>query len=63
MFTNGSREMKGNKIRINGVVREPLSSDIIFKAVYGRDTPESKAAIIALLNLVLDRGDDPIMVN
>ena len=68
--------MKGNEIKLkkgtdssahsadnNGktVIREPLTSDIIFKAVYGRDTPESKAALIALLNLVLDRRDDPIV--
>ena len=43
------------------VNREPLTSDIIFKAVYGRDTPESKAALIALLNLVLEHEDDPIV--
>ena len=43
------------------VNREPLTSDIIFKAVYGRDTPESKAALIALLNLVLEREADPIV--
>lgn len=41
------------------VNREPLTSDIIFKAVYGRDTPESKAALIALLNLVLERSRLP----
>ena len=43
------------------VHREPLTSDIIFKAVYGSDTPESKAALIKLLNLVLKRHDDPIV--
>ena len=41
--------------------REPLTSDIIFKAVYGRDEPDSKAALIALLNLVLGYDDDPIV--
>ena len=41
------------------VNREPLTSDIIFKAVYGRDTPESKASLIALLNLVLERSRMP----
>ncbi|MDO4486002.1 MAG: Rpn family recombination-promoting nuclease/putative transposase [Bacillota bacterium] len=54
--------MKRNEIKIRKEVnREPLTSDIIFKAVYGRDTPESKAALIALLNLVLDRHNDPIV--
>lgn len=40
--------------------REPLTSDIIFKAVFGRDTRESKALLIELLNLVLNRTHDPI---
>ena len=43
------------------VHREPLTSDVIFKAVFGRDTPESKAALIEVLNLVLDRKEDPIV--
>lgn len=45
----------------NYVHREPLTSDIIFKAVFGRDTKESKDALIAMLNLVLERDDDPIV--
>ncbi|MDO4485019.1 MAG: Rpn family recombination-promoting nuclease/putative transposase [Bacillota bacterium] len=54
--------MKKDEIKIKKeITREPLTSDIIFKAVYGRDTPESKAALITLLNLVLDRRDDPIV--
>lgn len=43
------------------VHREPLTSDVVFKAVFGSDTPESKAALIELLNLVLDRNNDPII--
>lgn len=45
----------------NHIHREPLTSDVIFKAVFGQDTPESKAALIELLNLILDRTDDPIV--
>ena len=41
--------------------REPLTSDIIFKAVFGRDTPGSKRALIALLNRILERTEDPIV--
>lgn len=43
------------------VHREPITSDIIFKAVFGSDTEESKASLIALLNDVLDTGDNPIV--
>lgn len=45
----------------NSVHREPLTSDLIFKAVFGQDTSESKAALIGLLNIVLDREEDPIV--
>lgn len=38
----------------------PLTSDFVFKAVYGQNTPESEAALVALLNLLLDRKDDLI---
>ena len=41
--------------------REPLTSDIIFKAVYGQDNQECKRALILLLNLILERKDDPIV--
>ncbi len=37
-----------------------LTSDFVFKAVYGQDTPESQAALRALLNCLLDKKDDPI---
>lgn len=43
------------------VHREPLTSDIIFKAVFGRENTESKNALIQLLNVVLDRKNDPIV--
>lgn len=42
------------------VHREPLTSDVIFKAVFGQETQESKSALIELLNLVLELEDDPI---
>ena len=38
----------------------PLTSDFVFKAVYGQDTPESNAALHALLNCLLEKKDDPI---
>lgn len=37
------------------VHREPLTSDVIFKAVFGRDTPGCKRALIGLLNRILER--------
>ncbi|MCQ4636780.1 Rpn family recombination-promoting nuclease/putative transposase [Anaerovorax odorimutans] len=37
-----------------------LKNDLIFKAVYGREDERCKQALIAVLNLILDRKDDPI---
>ena len=37
-----------------------LTSDFVFKAVYGQNTVQSEAALRALLNLLLDNKDDPI---
>ena len=37
-----------------------LKNDLLFKAVYGSDTKESKFILINLLNKILDRRDDPI---
>ena len=42
------------------VISLNLKNDIIFKAVYGRENNECKQALIAVLNLVLDRTSDPI---
>ena len=39
----------------------PLTSDLVFKAVYGRNTASSNAALIALLNRLLERERDPIV--
>lgn len=39
--------------------RLKLTNDQVFYWVYGMDTEESKRALIALLNVVLDRKDDP----
>jgi len=47
--------------KTNLVHREPLTSDIIFKAVFGSDTPESKAALAKLLNFILEKDNDPIV--
>lgn len=38
----------------------PLTSDFVFKAVYGQDTPQSREALRALLNCLLDMKDKPI---
>lgn len=40
--------------------RLPLTSDLVFKAVYGRDTWECKQLLIAMLNLILAREKEPI---
>lgn len=37
-----------------------LKNDVIFKAVFGREAEECKAALIGMLNLILNRKDDPI---
>ena len=37
-----------------------LKNDLLFKAVYGREDEECKQALIAVLNLILDRKDNPI---
>ena len=39
----------------------PLTNDLVFKAVYGRNTRESNAALMALLNRLLQRDEDPIV--
>ena len=39
----------------------PLTNDLVFKAVYGRNTEASKAALIALLNRLLGKEKDPIV--
>ena len=38
----------------------PQTSDYVFRMIYGQDTEESHQALIALLNIVLDRKADPI---
>ena len=40
--------------------RMPLYNDYVFHRVYGSDSDESRAALIGLLNIILERGDDPI---
>ncbi len=42
-------------------VRLPLISDLVFRTVLGRDAPECKKALTAVLNLILDRKEDPIV--
>ena len=40
--------------------RMPLYNDYVFHRIYGSDTEESKAALVGLLNIILERKDDPI---
>ena len=40
--------------------RMPLYSDYVFHRVFGSDTEESNAALIGLLNIILERDNDPI---
>ena len=40
--------------------RMPLYSDYVFHRVFGSDTEESNAALIGLLNIILEREEDPI---
>ena len=40
--------------------RMPLYSDYVFHRVFGSDTEESNTALIGLLNIILERDDDPI---
>lgn len=42
-------------------LRLPMTSDLVFRTVLGRDAPECKRALIAVLNLILDRQADPII--
>ena len=37
-----------------------LTNDYVFKAVFGQDNDRSKEALKMLLNVILDRKDDPI---
>ncbi len=39
----------------------PLTNDMVFKAVYGSNTKASNAALIALLNRILQKDEDPIV--
>ena len=38
----------------------PLTDDYVFHAVFGRDTAESKGALMEILNIILARKQDPI---
>lgn len=33
----------------------PLTSDYVFRAAFGRDRDDSRAALMAILNIILDR--------
>ncbi|MDD6815555.1 MAG: Rpn family recombination-promoting nuclease/putative transposase [Firmicutes bacterium] len=38
----------------------PLTSDYVFRTVFGRDRDDSRAALMEILNIILDRKEDPI---
>ena len=38
----------------------PLTSDYVFRTAFGRDRDDSRAALMEILNIILDRKDDPI---
>ena len=38
----------------------PLTSDYLFRTAFGRDRDDSRAALMEILNIILDRKDDPI---
>ena len=38
----------------------PLTDDYVFHSVFGRDTDESRAALMEILNIILGRKQDPI---
>ena len=38
----------------------PLTRDYVFHAVFGRDDDDSRAALMEILNIILERKDDPI---
>ena len=40
--------------------RMPLYNDYVFRRIYGSDSEESRAALIGLLNIILERKEDPI---
>lgn len=46
---------------IQPALRLPMTSDLVFRTVLGRDTPECKKALAAVLNLILNRKEDPIV--
>ena len=48
-----------NEVKERPVLK--LKNDVLFKAVYGSDTEESKFILKGLLNKILDRADDPIV--
>ena len=41
--------------------RMPLYNDYVFHRIYGSDTEESRAALIGLLNIILERKNDPMI--
>ena len=49
-----------NLFKNNFRSKMPLTNDYVFRSVFGRDTEESRAALIEILNIILSRKNDPI---
>lgn len=37
-----------------------LTNDVVFRVVYGRENEDSERALLSMLNVILDRREDPI---
>ena len=46
--------------KLSGKLLLPMTNDLVFRVVYGRDLLECKRALAAMLNLILDEKERPI---
>ena len=62
IMTEKGKEIKEKKDLFKNTYRSSmaLTIDYVFHAVFGRDTDESRAALMEILNIILERKDDPI---
>ena len=62
IMTEKGKEIKEKKDLFKNTHRSSmaLTIDYVFHAVFGRDTDESRAALMEILNIILGRKDDPI---
>ena len=59
-FQEERMKIMENLFKNNFRSKMPLTNDYVFRSVFGRDTEESRAALIEILNIILSRKDDPI---